>query len=378
MEEFLRGLLHDLARRCEIIKDRLTAATTDPEVQPSGLTAYQVVESVRRDTLVLLADASLGVRALLPNHLQQLKRWTELVTLVEAFPLPFVERYAQPDRRLTHLTQRLTDRARWPLPAPLVGAFSTQYYWTQPAFNLICASAAEVEMLLGLPDLCHELGHILLLRYEQELTDDFLQEVADYVAGEIQRVSTQQRPPEYIRSYHLLLLLWRDRWIREFVSDMVATYLVGPAFGWQHVRLCAGRGNTIYFPTLGQSAEHPADEARLRGILALLTDAGAVLSVGRIRTLWDEYMALSGQSPPVDYAVCYPQSLITSLARHVMAGCQTLNIRRFDEAGGDSFNVATLVGAAWDEFHAAPQTYAVWEKQSLDALWLDLGFGAAP
>lgn len=133
--------------------------------------------------------------------------------------------------RLTRLCHRLAEQVRWPLPAPLVTAISSQYYWTQPVFNVICVPTAEETTLLGLPDLCHELAHVLFLHHETILLGDFIQLLAAYIAQERQQVDAHQRPPEYRALYDYLFTQWRDAWVQEFVSDMVATYLVGLAFG---------------------------------------------------------------------------------------------------------------------------------------------------
>jgi hypothetical protein len=264
---------------------------------------------------------------------------------------------------------------RWPTLTPLVAALSSQYYWTMPDFNLICTPATEGTTLLGLPDLCHELGHILLLHYETTLTGDFIHELATYIEHEQRRVAAQQRPPEYRRLYNLLFAQWHDAWLREFVSDMIATYLVGPAFGWQHVRLCAGRSQDAYHPALGETAEHPADEARLRGVLAVLALMGAQEAGARIGALWRDYLAASGETSPADYEVCYPQTLIASLARHTVEVCRALGLRGFgpviDPLGTD--DIFALLDEAWERFLIDPQSYADWERQQLEKLQQSLG-----
>src|SRR3712207_5321638 len=75
LETFLRGLLHDLQRRCFVLRDRLSAASADPDVSGYALSAYRTVETIRRDAAQLLADPSLALPALLPNYLQLYKRW---------------------------------------------------------------------------------------------------------------------------------------------------------------------------------------------------------------------------------------------------------------------------------------------------------------
>src|SRR5262249_13578137 len=134
---------------------------------------------------------------------------------------------------------------------------------------------------------------------------------------------------DYIALYDQLLVQWRDPRLREFVSELVATYLVGPAFGWQHVRLCSGRRQMAYQPALGQSAEHPADEARLGAILAVLNRLGAAAAGQRILALWRAYLATTGQARPAEYDVCYPQHLIEALADQVVRGCRARGVRGY-------------------------------------------------
>lgn len=376
METFLRALLQDLERRCVVLRDRLATIPADPDMRDHALGGYQVIERTRRDAVQLLADPALGTQALLSNHLQLYKRGNELATLVESYVLPFVERYNESDRRLTRLCRRLLAQVNWSLPLPLVASVSSQYYWTQPVFNLICVPAAEDTTLLGLPDLCHELAHILFLRHETTLIGDFLQRLATYIIRAQQHVDAHQQPPEYKALYDHLCTQWSDAWVQEFVADMVATYLVGPAFGWQHIRLCAGRGQAAYYPSLGETAEHPADEARLRGVVAVLTYVKTEPMAVRVHDLWTRYIRISSETPPQDYALCYPQELLTALAERVVDGCRALGLRSFaqerDPPG--TRDIPALLVEAWEQFLATPQSYLTWEREQLAALWRELGF----
>jgi hypothetical protein len=246
VDRFLRGMLGDLERRLIVLRDRLAAVVTDPDVRDLVITLYRAVETTRRDVAGLLADPTLGMQALLPNHLQLYRRWHEQADLVEAEPLLVVERYAEPDRRLTRFCRRAATDVRWPSSPPLVSASSNEYYWTHTYVEFICVPATEDRCLLGLPDLFHELGHLLLLRHEPQLVGDFHQNLEDYIVGELRRVDTGQRAPEYRQLYVELFSQWRDAWFQEFVCDMVATFLIGPAFGWQHIRLCMSSGTDAY------------------------------------------------------------------------------------------------------------------------------------
>lgn len=379
MEAFLRGLLRDLARQCDVIRTRLAANQSDPDVADHALGAYRVVETVRREVLALLDDRVSWVPELLPNYLRLYKRWHEVVDLVEKYPLPFIERYGPLDRRLTHLTRRLAEQVRWPLPPPLVAAFSHQYYWTIDAFNLIGAPATEGTSLLGLPDLCHELGHILLLHHEAILLGTFAQELLTYIEEERQQAAAGQRPPDYSALYGRLLAAWSEWWTREFAADMVATYLVGPAFVRQHVRLCAGVSQSAYLPTWDDMVTHPADDARMRAAVIVLRAVGDLTAADETTTLWSAYLTIGGESKPAEYDICYPESLLRSLATHVVAGCRALGIRSFDRPSDPPpTDIPNLLVDAWQRLDRDSEHYPEWERYALEALWRELGFDPDP
>ena len=376
MEAFLRGVLRDLDRRSTVLRTRLAAVTGEPDLQAHSLAGYQRAESLRREVLALLADPSLGTPALLSNHLRAVQALERNATLVECYFLPFVERYGELDRQLTRLCHRLTTQIRWPLPPPLVLAFSNQYYWTLAPFNLISAPATAGASLLRLPDLCHELGHLLQEHHQAALIGDFVVELADYVDHERRRAAAGPGGPRPSYLYDELFAQWRDAWLVEFVADLVATYLAGPAFGWQHSRLCFGEGQTLHQPALGQAATHPAEEARLRGVLALLRLMGSAEGPA-IQALWDRYLELRGEAEPADYDLCYPRPLLNSLAQHVIDGCQTLGLRGFREPPDPQAigpDIPRLLGTAWRKFSQDADNYPAWERARLDELWsaLDL------
>ncbi len=375
MDAFLRGILRDIERRAEVLRDRIAAIPADPDLGDYSLSSYRLAEAVRRTASSLLDDSSLGVPSLLVNHLRTAQDLERRSKLIESYFVPFLERYGDTDRRVTRLCRRLAEQVRWPLSPPLVLTFSSQYYWTVGAFNLISAPAAEGSSLLRLPDLCHEMAHILYEHNRTQLTSDFVQELANYVEQERKRATRGQRPREYLRLYDPLFAQWRDAWLVEFVADMIATYLVGTAFGWQHVRLCSGEGQAVYRPALGEASTHPADEARLRGVLAVLSRMGS--SGGpKIKALWDSYLMVHGEVRPADYDICYPQLLLESLADYVIVGCQALGLRAFHETnipGNPHPDIPCLIMEGWDRFLENADAYAAWEKTCLGEVWASLG-----
>ena len=371
MDTFLRGFLHALERRATVIRDRLAAIPFDPDLSAHALDAYQEAESLRREAANLLGDPTLGVPTLLGNHLRVAQEIEQRAALVESYALPFLERYDDRDRRLTRLCARLATQVAWPLPPPLVHTSSNQYYWTLAKLNLICVPAVDDASLLRWPDLCHELGHILMDRHAAVLVGPFLPHLVAYIESEKRRVRNLQRPVGYVALYDRLLAQWLRSWVLEFVGDVVATYLVGPAFGWQHIQLCAGGGKLVYLPALADISTHPADEARLRGIITTLTAMGAP-GTPELGAALNTYITLSGQVLPPDYNVCYPDTLLSRLAQTVVAGCRSLGLRGYDVIPSPDKDVAALIGEAWIRFRADSASYGAWEQVELERLWNEI------
>lgn len=367
MHRFLRGLLIDLERRATTLKERVGAIDTDKklELREHALLAYQYLEIVRRNVVQLVHDPTLGNPQLMKNQIQLYKRWSEIVSLVEWFPIPIIERYNEEDQSLTRLCHTLANEVRWPLPLPVVARFSNQYFWTKPEFNIIAVPTEEGFNLLTLPDLCHEMGHILLLYRRDELIGDFTNDLAVHFQEERKRIDSEQRPPAYKQLFEGNFALWNDVWIWEFASDMIATYLTGPPFAWQHLRLCASLGGSAYYPSLGEIAEHPADEARMQGIRSVLDHSGSKQQVFGIIRLWEQYLGATGDIEPQDYSVCYPRHLLERLAKNVIRGCEMLGLRKFYDRTGDAVEIVHLIAEGWTIFLQKPDEYNAWEYETL-------------
>lgn len=371
METLLRGLLIDLEHRCLALCQRLSAVT-DVDLRAQALLCYRRIEQTRRKAVSLLADPALSEAALLVNHWQQCNQWSQEVMRYEEMLLPFIERYTDADRRMTALCRRLLQEIRWPLSAPLIATFSNQYYWTVAPLNAVCMPAAEDTTMLGWPDLLHELGHILTEHHEAELVGDFKQHLAQYIQDEQRRVRTQQRSGDLHQQYAVLHAAWLDSWLYEFVADMVATYLGGSTFGWQNIRLCARVSESLYVPHLGEMATHPADQARMEGIVAVLHEMGDTDAATQLELTWQQYAQIHAEPRPADFDLSYPAQLLNALARHVVAGCIALGILDYRASQAQSATIIGTIIQGWERFLADPQAHRTWEQTRLQAIWQEI------
>jgi len=363
MPNLLPGLLHDLRRRCVHLRDRLINLPDDPAFNDLAVSAYQAVATVVREIDGLLADQTLRDPAFAADHLRRFRRWAEQVILTESYAVPSLERFHPDDRRLTGLASRLIAEAAVPLPDPVVVATSTQYYWTLPYFTLVSVPAGEATSLLGLPDLAHELGHLLVVLHPLPLLAAAEQAVADHFAMAV-RTATNRASP-HTADLVTAALQWSDEWLTELTCDAVGTYIFGAAFPLQHVRLCALFGNPLWKPSLGDSAAHPADETRLRVAVAVLRAMGDESGATLAEDAWSSFAAASPEPKPAGYNMCYPPALIAVVATHLHEACRQLGIRPCPD---DTGQLAGLVGEAWRQFQTDPEAYGQWEDEALGQL----------
>ncbi len=371
MPVLLESLLTELNQKCLIIGDILTALECSPPLDGYALRVYHQVENTRREVNRLLHDPALGNEHLLSVQYQDYQRLVRQVLAVESYSLPVVLRFNPDDAYMTALCDLLMQQSQVSLPPPIVATFSTEYYWILGQFNLICTSALECHSLLGLPDLYHEVAHLLIIKNLSAFVADFLAELRQYVEQEKRRAVMEQRgrDPD---DYDTLYVQWEEYWVIEFTADMVATYLVGEAYGWQHLRLCSRMGEALYSPSLGEEASHPADEARLRGIVTMLGQIGYPEAAEEIQFSWETYVQHLGDTPtsPGDYQSCYPEALMTLLARHVQRACETLGLRKATGASPDDETIilSHLINTAWKLFMQDASGYTLWEKSQVDQL----------
>lgn len=371
MRQFLQNLLIDLERRANLLKARVEAmdSRARKELREYILFSYSQLEYVRRSTGELLSDPALGEPSLVNNQIQLFRRWTERLSLVDWFLIPVLERFNEQDRKLTQLCRRLAAEMRWQLPMPLVTGFSNQYYWTKPELYIIAAPSGENQNLLALPSICHEMGHILLTQFLFELTGRFLVRLTGYFKDEQLRARLEEPATGYPMLVTELYQRWKNDWLAEFASDVAAIYLVGAPYGWLYLRLCISLSGSDFHPVLGEDAAHPANDARMRCIMAALRRVGQEQAAADLYTLWENYLQASGETPPAAYVFCYPDELLDALAENVIAGCTQVGLKRFDERGEEpEAELIPLIEEAWVRFRQNAHTFAEWEQETISHL----------
>ena len=258
MATLLRELFHDVTRRASEIASELSKMQGSI---PAEVEAYRSSMEQRASAAATLAsgmavDPDLDNPNFAVNFFRDYKDVARLVQGLEHLPLLVLRRFDEQDRRITGIVGKICDEIDYPYDAPICSSLSSQYYWTVAGMDLIFVPCLEPDHLLGLPDIYHELGHIILYREERafvfpalSIVDrHFDKLVADGVRGNWPRQSIDQLEEFRHR--------WRLSWLLEFGADLIATYTSGPVFGWCNIRTSTNLGGELF----GGNETHPADD----------------------------------------------------------------------------------------------------------------------
>lgn len=362
MKLSLRSLVTDLEIRAAIARRSLESA---PNVPQRRVDALASVNYIAGETAHLLSEDLDGAPAQFYPIYQNL---TRMMYERETLELPFILHFDEGSRRATRLCEALLDDISWPYEPMLVGTISSQYYWTLPYWRIIAAPSNEEKRLLGLGDLCHELGHTAYTLDDRKMVDDFPIALGEHLRGHLNspHIPDGKDPKDYLTQ---VFYRWQESWLQEFVCDLIASYLVGPAFLRQHVRLRAmAQPNSPIF-SVKLTPSHPADQARATACLFQLRQLGFEDHADRLAEMWGELVTSSGETRSDLYEVLYPQALLELLAKSVIDGCTSVGLRAYDPEADPATDIPRLVNEAWVELEATPSDYRQWEEDALKGLW---------
>jgi hypothetical protein len=319
------------------------------------------IGGVRSEARALLRE-SLEDPDTATEHYQTYLRYSRILFACEHFDLPVIQRWGEDDQQITAMCWSLLDQVGWMFPHPHVSAFSNDYYWALPPRNIIGVPANEHERLLGIGDLAHEIGHLAVASKETILVRDTLERVSEYVKRAA--VSSPADIEDPVEEFFVEMnLSWRE-WVQELICDAFATYLTGPAYALQNLRLCCMRELLPSAFEIPYGQDHPADDARMRVVLHVLRMLDLERDAASIGERWQEMLDAVGATPSSLYAHIYPDELLEVTARNVHTGCQELGLRAYDPTITQDCDVPRLANAAWECLLLQPESYSEWETQA--------------
>jgi hypothetical protein len=372
---FVRGLASDLDHRCERLQTQLSEHMPHPDVVKFHQNTINRLCQIQRGVRALLNSGMLDYHHLWGYALSDYQGWAREVAIVEQFAMPVLLRYDDRDHRGFQMVLSLTREIGYPDELmPTVITTSDQYYWAQPELRIVGMPAGDLEGgVLGWPDLLHELAHVLQAAWPAFVAS-FTPIVNAHFRNQRDRLADLGSSDENNRTLAIAQIKWGEKqegtWRVELAADLIATYLVGPAYGWQHVRLSISHGDDPYYPGPGDDEGHPADQARLDGVLAMLKLLKMKSEADAINTRWSEMLDIRMyRKRPAGYELYYPPVLLQKLAETVFVSCQKKGLVPFmAHQGSSGLGLVGLIDQAWRMFGKDPAKYPQWERQAINQL----------
>ena len=362
MASLLTELLHDARQRADDIVSSLEAIVSRGLVDVGAYRGKMKGLATHARPLIdgLLNDPDIDDPKYATNYFREYCHFARLLRGLEDLPLLVLNRFSDSDQRATDVMAAICEEAGYPYSPPICSAISSQYFWTMPDMDLVFIPCLEPDHVLGLPDIYHELGHILLFREESRLVYPALSIVDnhyDRLIAEGKRLNWPDASLEQVEQYKHN---WRGSWLLEFASDLIATYVIGPSFGWCNIRTATNLGGELFVGT----DSHPADDARATAIGMMLHEIGLKESQQQIQKRWSELITLAMECSPPRYEVAYPRELMQDLTQFVSKQCDDLGLARFSTTAKNR-PVAKIIDDCWTAFRNAPETYLDFERKQL-------------
>ena len=373
LDDYFQGTLPQLVQRGRLLKGKIPRDLPrdyDGLIRACDLELDGIIGSLRE----LHGSATPGSAALKRARLRKFRRAVADLDHIETTGIAVLNRAHDDDHHANRLLYRICREINYPWLTPTVTTLSTGYFYIYTRLNLMFIPPAEGSFLLHLPDLYHELAHPLLTPRNNPVLDRLLNcylqctaRVHDYFAGMREIEDMRRGPQPFKDSVDRWEILWTNYWLVEFFCDLFAATTLGPAFAWSHLHLYMKTGtNPFAVPSGGRIVTHPADDARMRVVLASLRRTGFGDSAAAITALWNEALKLSENARVPDYAHCYPRELIDFIVQKALEGIEAMECRIAGPNTADP--VYALLNNAWERFWADPESYQQWESDAVKAL----------
>jgi hypothetical protein len=374
MDEYLQPALADLQERIRQLKG-LIPPNLGRDVATLERTCRDLLDRAVAEC-VALGDGATWVN---PRHssirMRRYRRVVEDIAWIESTGINALQRWQATDDRLNRLIERIAREIHFPLPSPVVACLAQAHYEIDTKLGLLVVPPADGLFLLHLPDVYHELSHLLLDEESDArlapLQDAYLRAwnaARSYLRAELRVESNQTRRPE---SFKLELRAWMESWrawTLELFCDAFAAATLGPAYAWSHLHLTAKSDAEMFAVPKLLSTSHPCAAARMELVLQVLQLGGFGSDVIRVRTRWEELVASVGGSETPSYRRCYPSDILLRVAQEARSATQTVGCVLADPAAPKP--IEGVFSAAWDEFWNAPADFADWEARAARELGL--------
>jgi hypothetical protein len=365
LDGYLQASIGQLLERAKSLQSSI-ARPKAREFHALWQLSRDLLNTAIRGLEALLADPRYRAPEAQSLRLRDYKRRVRDLDLLENIAFAALIRANPADERLTRLVGNIASEINYPLIPPTVSCQSQFYFQAYPLFNLLSVPQKEVEFLLHLPDLYHELGHFLLVEENNPKVVPIQRAHEKAIAIALTYLlDLKTKPSRGPVSDTAVLSMWENCWVNawaaELYCDLFGVCASGPAYAWAHLHLCTKRGGDPYHVDRSPLSSHPADEARMAVVLHALTLLGFALEAADIEEKWRMLHKIAGYHSNADYARCFDAKVLKQIAEDAVAAYGAISCITGDAQAGTT-TVYTTLNDGWVTFWRDPLGYPSWEK----------------
>ncbi len=374
MIPFVKGIIHDMANKTDKLLANLAAKILPVELDQNFFDkTVEELNDLRIEILDLINSGDLEIPALASNNIIKYNTFHERLLTIEVFRYLIIMNFGEAEVYFKKKIQRIYDEIHSIQTPPIITTISNSenYYWALPSYDIIAVPTGEEKSLLNLPDLYHEMGHLIYNQSAIFLKRDIEAVISEYYCKEAQLVDDEGRSPALKAVFKEKHYYWLGSWVMEFVCDLIATYLVGPAYAWTNLKLTtlSSVNDRIY----QDSPSHPSDESRMRAIFYMLEKMGHSTELINVKQSWNDFLAATNNPQPSHYDYVFPQEIIEKLADYVFDGCKALDLQVYsDQIKEFGYPISKILNDAWEKSFNDPSGFADWEKEEIKKIGLPL------
>ena len=326
--------------------------------------AISQLSNLLDEVQAIINSGDLELESIMSNNLVRYNTFHERFQAIELFQYEVIVKYGDAEHYFNNKIKRIYDEIQNVQVPPIVTTISNSenYYWAHPYYSIIAVPFGEEAKLLNLPDLYHEICHLIYKQYSNSLIGNFKKDIKTFYEEEIIRVDDEGRSPELKTIFQETLQKWLAAWIEEFTCDLMATFLVGTAYAWTNLKLStiSSRYKRVYM----HSESHPSDEARMRAIFLMLTLNSQGDKAKTVNTSWDTFLKVTTNPMPDNYNFLFPDHLIDKLANYVFKGCKAIGLSNYDLQIQKFGNpISKILNDSWNKLLDNPGEFKDWESK---------------
>lgn len=375
MNNFIKALYADLLHRIDVVVADIKIMSHHEDIKDrfieDTLNQFAVI---RNELQSAFSTGVLEIKIFAGNNLFRFNRVHREFKAIHSYRYLAIKNYKNPEIFFYQVITQIYAEHRINALPPIVSTISNHdyYYWAVPYFEIIALPSGEEHSLLNLPDMYHEIGHLLHSMFAGKSCELSATVIDKHFAREIVRVIDEGTAAHFQKSLEVAKYLWEASWLEEFTCDLVGTYMTGGAYAWTNLKLLStGHGSTKIFE---YSHSHPADEARMRIIILMLEKLGLADDKDKVEAAWKVFLKDTEVFKPNDYSLLYPLKLLQQIVDEFYEFYQNADLASYSELISKGSNsISQLLNNAWHNAQTYPANYFEYETNSIADLKVSYG-----